>query len=256
MRDKGLQLAIDAAGGIAALARKLGIAQPSVSNWSKIPAERVISIEGLTGVSRNVLRPDLYATEPVALDDVDLARKQEYLLIGHLVRQAPSAALLADIGRMKGDASPIGLLHMSLAEAADETDADTESKEFFRLFVGVGRGELLPYGSYYQTGFLHERPLAKVREDLAKLGVARTEGMYEPEDHIGILFDVMAGIVGGDFGDRDSDERQFFTRHIAPFGARVFADLEQVAKTNFYKAVGRLGAAFIEVEAEGFALPA
>jgi TorA maturation chaperone TorD len=256
MRDDGLQQAIDAAGGIASLARKLGIAQPSVSNWSRVPAERVVTVEALTGVSRSVLRPDLYAGDAKVLDDIDQARMREYLLIGSLMRKAPTASLLADIGRMQGDASALGLLHMSLAEAADETDADTESQEFFRLFVGVGRGELLPYGSYYQTGFLHERPLARVREDMTRLGIERAEGLFEPEDHIGILFEIMAGLVGGQFEGGETEQEAFFTRHLQPWASRAMADLEACARTPFYKAAARVGATFIDIETEGFALSA
>jgi TorA maturation chaperone TorD/DNA-binding transcriptional regulator YdaS (Cro superfamily) len=256
LREQGLQQAIDAAGGIAALARRLGIAQPSVSNWTRVPADRVVSVETLTGVPRSALRPDLYATEDKVIDEVDAARRREYLMLGSLLRQAPSAALLREISRLQGDASTLGLLHMSLAEAADATDADVESREFFRLFVGVGRGELLPYGSYYLTGFLHERPLARVREDMKRLGVERAEGLFEPEDHLGILFEVMAGLAGGDFGSGDDDQAAFFKRHLQPFAARVFSDLESAAKTDFYKAMARVGAAFVAIETEAFALPA
>jgi TorA maturation chaperone TorD len=255
MRDQGLQQAIDAAGGVALLARRLGIAQPSVSNWTRVPPERVLAVETLTGVRRDVLRPDLYPGEPQPISEEDQARAQEYLLLGLVLRQAPSAALLADIARLKGDASELGLLHMSLAEAADETDADAESREFFRLFVGVGRGELLPYASYYLTGFLHERPLARVREDLARFGVERQEGLFEPEDHIGILFDVMAGLASGQFGRGLADQKAFFSRHVEPFALRLLADLESCAKTPFYKAAARVGAAFIAIESQGFALP-
>ena len=60
MRDEGLDEAIRVAGGVGALARKIGISQPSVSNWARIPAERVLSVEAATGVSRTILRPDLY----------------------------------------------------------------------------------------------------------------------------------------------------------------------------------------------------
>jgi TorA maturation chaperone TorD len=255
MRDDGLRQAIDAAGGIGSLARKLGIAQPSVSNWTKVPPERVIAIESATGIGRSTLRPDLYPNDPPVLADEDRARAQEYLLLGHLLRQAPSAALLADISGLKGDASELGLLHMSLAEAADETDPEAESREFFRLFVGVGRGELLPYASYYLTGFLHDRPLARVREDLKRFGIERQDGLFEPEDHIGILLDVMAGLASRQFGAGLADEKAFFTRHVEPFAGRLFADLESCASTPFYKAAARVGAAFVSIESQGFALP-
>jgi TorA maturation chaperone TorD len=260
MRDEGLQQAIDAAGGVAGLARKMGIAQPSVSNWTKVPAERVIGIESVTGVAREVLRPDLYPAAPKAVSEEDMARASEYAMIGALVRSAPTAAQLAEVARLRGDASELGLLHMTLAEAAEETTADAESKEFFRLFVGVGRGELLPYGSYYLTGFLHERPLARVREDLVRLGIERQAGLYEPEDHLGILFDVMAGLASGQLSQGIADEglaqqKAFFTRHIEPWALKAFADLESAAETHFYKAVARVGAAFIAIESQGFALP-
>lgn len=256
MREPGLQQAIDAAGGIASLARRLGIAQPSVSNWTRVPADRVVSVEGLTGVPRDALRPDLYAVSPIALDEIDQARMQEYLLLGSLLRQAPSRVLLADIAGLRGDASTLGMLHMSLAQAAEAADPNAESREFFRLFVGVGRGELLPYASYYLTGFLHERPLARVREDMARLGVERAEGLFEPEDHLGILLEVMAGLVGGQFPGGPEGEAAFFARHVQPFAERLFADLESCAQTDFYKAAARTGAAFIAIETEGFALPA
>jgi TorA maturation chaperone TorD len=256
MKDQGLQLAIENAGGVAALARLLGIAQPSVSNWTRVPAERVITVETLTGVSRDILRPDLYRGEAAVLDEIDQARAREYMLLGNLLRQAPSSSLIKDISRMQGDASMLGLLHMSFAEAADETTAEIESREFFRLFVGVGRGELLPYGSYYLTGFLHERPLAKVREDMIRLGIERVAGLAEPEDHAGILFDVMAGLVTGQFGTGEEDQKEFFMEHINPWVSRLFADMESCAKTPFYKAAARIGEAFMTIEAEGFALPA
>jgi TorA maturation chaperone TorD/DNA-binding transcriptional regulator YdaS (Cro superfamily) len=255
MREQGLQLAISAAGGVASLAKRLGIAQPSVSNWTRVPSDRVITIESLTGVSRDLLRPDLYCGEAPVLDDVDQARAREYMLLGSLLRQAPSSSLISDIGRMQGDASVLGLLHMSLAEAADETTAETESREFFRLFVGVGRGELLPYGSYYLTGFLHERPLAKVRDDMIKLGIERVAGMVEPEDHAGILFDVMAGLITGQFGTDEEHQKIFFMEHINPWVPRLFADMGGCAKTPFYKAVARVGEVFVNIESEGFALP-
>lgn len=248
-------MAIDAAGGVAGLARKLGIAQPSVSNWTRVPPERVISVENLTGVGRGVLRPDLYPESGVPVAEEDQARAQEYALLGHLLRQAPSTAVLTDIARIKGEATELGLLHMSLAEAAEETNADAESREFFRLFVGVGRGELLPYGSYYLTGFLHERPLARVRDDLKRFGIERQEGLYEPEDHLGILCDVMSGLASRQFGAGFADEKAFFTRHVAPWAPLLFADLESVAQTDFYKAFARVGAAFIAIETQGFALP-
>src|SRR4051794_41471373 len=85
------------------------------------------------------------------------------------------------------------MAHVELAAAATGFDDRAVGKEFFALFVGVGRGELLPYASYYLTGFLHERPLARVREELDRRGIERAGPSREPEDHVAILLEVMAG---------------------------------------------------------------
>src|SRR2546425_2333136 len=127
MRDPGLDEAVRAAGGVGALARKIGISQPSVSNWSRIPAERVLTVEAATGVSRGILRPDLYAEHPgVAgdIDEVDAARAQEYALLSVLLARAPNAALLERLAALRGDASPLGLAHAALADAAGRTNAE------------------------------------------------------------------------------------------------------------------------------------
>src|SRR5215468_2706748 len=172
MRDPGLDRAIAAAGGVGALARKIGIAQPSVSNWSRVPAERVLTVEAVTGVSRAELRPDLFGERP-ALDEVDAARAREYALLATLLARAPDQALLDRLATLRADASALGLAHAALVEAANRTDAARVAREYFDLFIGLGRGELLPYASYYLTGFLHERPLARLRETLARVGIER-----------------------------------------------------------------------------------
>ena len=128
------------------------------------------------------------------------------------------------------------------------------SKEFFNLFIGLGRGELLPYASYYLTGFLHERPLARVREDLDLLGIERAGTSREPEDHIAILLEVMAGLARGEFKADLAEQARFFERHLKPWAARMFADLEMSGTANFYRAVGRVGRVFMELESEAFTL--
>ena len=258
MREGGLEDAIRAAGGIGALARALGISQPSVSNWQRVPAERVIAGEALTGVPRANLRPDLYPmpeTDP-EVDEIDLLRAHEYNLLAVLLGRAPTRDMLDRVAELKGDASPLGLAHIALAAAAARADPDDLSREFFDLFVGIGRGELLPYGSYYLTGFLNERPLARVREDLNLLGVERAEGQSEPEDHLAILCEVMAGLAARRFEAGDGAERRFFERHLKPWAARFFADLETARLGRFYRPVGTIGRIFMEIEAQAFAMDA
>jgi TorA maturation chaperone TorD len=262
MREPGLDEAIRAAGGVSELARRLGIAQPSVSNWERVPAERVASVAEATGIDRTRLRPDLFDPRAAgdAIDEVDAARAQEYALLATLLGRAPGRDLLARLGRIKVDASPLGLAHASLAAAAGAADAARVEREFFDLFIGIGRGEVLPYGSYYLTGLLHERPLARLRGDLAELGIVRAEGQCEPEDHIAIVCEVMAGLADGGFAAspgaaRRLFEKQFFDKHMAPWARRFFADLERAEAADFYRSVAAVGRTFIEIETEAFALP-
>src|SRR5258706_335073 len=213
MRDSGLSEAIRAAGGVGELARQLGISQPSVSNWDRVPAERVLMVEATTGVDRKVLRPDLYQDrEAVAVDEIDVARAREYALLAALLIRAPDAALLKKLSALRGDATPLGMAHVALAEAAAD--------------VALGRGELLPYASYYLTGFLHERPLARLRADLAPLGIERVDGNYEPEDHAATLCEIMAGIVERTLPAPDGTDARIFDKNLAPWLGRFFADLE------------------------------
>lgn len=252
MRDQGLQLAIEAAGGVGALARGLGIKQPSVSSWAKIPADRVIAIETITGVGRDRLRPDLYGRQSMEIDEIEAARAREYLMIASLLRQAPTADVLERIGKLGGDETPLGMARIALAEAASGADARVVGEEFFRLFIGIGRGEILPYASYYLTGFLHERPLAKLRADLLEFGIERAEGNFDPEDHLGILLEIMGGFANGTFAADMARQKQFFDAHITPWAERCLADIGVSASASFYKYVAAYALRFIEIERAAF----
>jgi TorA maturation chaperone TorD len=256
MRDMALDEAIRAAGGVGALARKIGISQPSVSSWPRVPAERVLSVESATGIDRAILRPDLYA--PAAgsagdIDEVDAARAREYALLSVLLARAPGADLLRRLAQIEADASPLGAAHAALAQAARDATAERVAREFFALFIGLGRGEILPYGSYYLTGFLHERPLARLRQDLIRLGFERAPGLAEPEDHAAILCEIMAGLASQALPAPPGADRDLFEAHLAPWMARFFADLEQAQGAAFYRCVGTLGRLFMQIESEAFA---
>jgi TorA maturation chaperone TorD len=259
MRDAGLQEAIRAAGSVSELARRIGISQPSISGWDRVPAESVLSVESATGVSRAVLRPDLFgeaATASNGVDEIDLARAQEYGLIAALLARAVDAELLEKLTKLHGDASPLGVAHAALAEAAANASVERIEREYFDLFIGLGRGELMPYGSYYLTGFLHERPLARLREDLQTIGIERAEGEVEPEDHAAILCEIMSGLASGRFEAPPGSDKLIFEKHMAPWIWRFFSDLERAQAAQFYRHVGTLGRVFIEIETEAFALPA
>jgi TorA maturation chaperone TorD len=258
MRDAGLDEAIRAVGGVSQLARQLGVSQPSVSNWSRVPAERVLNVEAVSGVDRRILRPDLYGDLEASsseIDDVAAARAQEYALLSALLVRAPEAKFLAKLATLLGDPTPLGVAHAALSQAASDTTVERVEREYFDLFIGLGRGELLPYGSYYLTGFLHERPLARLREDLAPLGIERVEGNAEPEDHAATLCEIMAGLVSGRLPAPAGTEQRIFEKHLSPWIGRFFADLEHAEAASFYRRVGTLGRVFIDIETEAFALP-
>jgi TorA maturation chaperone TorD len=253
--DRGLQKAIRAAGGVTELARRIGISQPSVSNWTRVPAERVVAVEMATGIARLTLRPDLYDDPNTAeLDNVDLARVRAYGLLGRLLQRAPDADLLLRLAQLRGDASPFGEAASDLAAAAYQASVDRVEREFFDLFIGIGRGEIVPYASFYLTGFLHERPLARLREDLSRFGIDRAEGVAEPEDHAGILCEVMAGLTSGELPAPANSDRVIFDKHMMPWMGRLFADIETAAAARFYRHVGTVGRLFLQIESEAFTL--
>lgn len=255
MGDRVPQDLILVIGGIIELAHRIGISQVSVSNLSSAPAERSLSIETVMDVARAILWPDAGGEQAVETDDGDAARAQEYSLLALLLARAPDAATLSEIATLRGDATPLGLAHVALAQAAENASAERIEREFFNLFIGTGRGELLPYGSYYLTGFLHERPLARLREDLRALGVERAEEQVEPEDHAFILCEIMAGLADGQFAATAGGQQRFFEKHLAPWIGRFFADLERTQAAAFYRHVGTVGRLFLEIETEAFALP-
>jgi TorA maturation chaperone TorD len=263
MRDPGLDEAVRAVGGVSELARQIGISQPSVSNWTRVPAERVLLVEAATGVDRKILRPDLYgesANGTAGIDEVAAARAQEYALLSAILARAPDAKLLETLSALRGDATPLGLAHAALSQAASETTVEQVEREYFNLFIGLGRGELLPYGSFYLTGFLNDRPLSRLREDLARLGIANNEGNYEPEDHAAILCEIMSGLASRRFpGPADAGienfEKEVFEQHLAPWIGQFFGDLERAETADFYRHVGALGRVFIDIESEAFSLP-
>jgi len=195
------------------------------------------------------------AARPMISDDERL-RAGAYGLLGRLLREPPDAALLAHlcahhVAEQPGeDELAVSLRLLGLAAAGTSPQAAAE--EFHALFIGLGRGELVPYGSWYQTGFLMEQPLGVLRADLAQLGFARQADVHEPEDHVAALCEVLAMCIE----DGLASERQeaFFRRHLAPWAGRFWGDLQEADAACFYCAVGRFGAAFHDLETQLFDL--
>jgi TorA maturation chaperone TorD len=194
-------------------------------------------------------------TQPVA-DDVDLLRAHLYDLLAALIGRAPSDDIMSLLAASAGDGSPLGKACSSLAGEAAGADLAKVGREYFDLFVGVGRGEVVPHASYYLTGFLNERPLARIRQDLARLGIEATGGMSEPEDHVAMLLETMAGLVSGRFETDVGEDRIFFERHLKPWVGRLFDDVAANPRSSFYRAAGDLGRTFIDIEAQAYALDA
>ena len=194
------------------------------------------------------------AAMTVDVDEVDTARAQEYALLSVLLARAPDRTLLERLADLPSDSSPLGVIHAALAEAAGRTSVERVEREYFDLFIGLGRGEFLPYGSYYLSGFLHERPLARLRAHLARLGIERAEGQVEPEDHAAILCEVMARLANGELPAPSGADREVFEQHLSPWIGRFFADLERAEAADFYRPVGALGRVFMEIETAAFTL--
>ena len=190
--------------------------------------------------------------QAAAVDEVDLARAAEYSLLATLLLRSPDAEMLSRLAGLRGDESPLGLAHAALGKAAARTDAETATREYFALFIGLGRGELMPYASHYLTGFVHGRPLANLRQTLRRIGIERVETQTEPEDHAAILLEIMAGLANGEIDAPPGTDREIFDNHLAPWIERFFSDVEKSASVDFYSVVGTLGRVFIEIESQSF----
>lgn len=195
-----------------------------------------------------------HVAEPPPEEEAHRARL--YGLLARLLAAPPDKPLLEELAALCGDDSELGGAFAAVARAAATTTPEAVADEYHDLFIGLTRGELLPYGSYYLTGFLNEQPLAALRGTLAGLGIARAAQVKEPEDHIAALCEVMAGLIGGAYGMPQplAVQRMFFERHIAPWAGRFFSDLAGIEAAVFYAPVGRLGRLFLAIENAAFAM--
>ena len=180
-------------------------------------------------------------------------RADLYDLLAALLRAAPDAAMLDALAALEGDDTELGRAVGALARIAAATGPAEATREYHDLFIGVGRGELVPYGSYYLTGFLNEKPLGLLRRDMARLGIARAETVREPEDHAGALMEMMAGLVRGTLG-APGTAAAFHAAHIEPWAGHFFADLERAKGSRLYAPVGTIGRHFMAIEADARAM--
>ncbi len=194
------------------------------------------------------------AAVTVEIAEEDQLRANLYGFLSALLAAPPDRALLDKTAALQGDDTELGRAIGTLAKLARAATPTSAEREFTALFIGLGRGELLPYASYYLTGFLNEKPLAQLRKDMTALRISRAPNVYEPEDNIASLMEMMAGVITGRFGAPVALDRQkeFFNRHIAPWAGHFFTDLEGAKGSVFYTPVGTVGRLFIDIEREAF----
>lgn len=190
----------------------------------------------------------------LAVNQEEADRANLYRLVSVLLSREPTAETLQYVRGLTAGDTELGTAIARLSQCARGVTPDQLADEYFTLFIGVGRGVLVPYGSYYLTGFLHEKPLAKLRDDMSALGLVRDPALKEPEDHISGVLEVMAGLIDGSFGEPASLEvqRQFYDRHVASWVPHFFKDLAIADQSEFFAAVGGLGQAFIRIEQDAF----
>jgi TorA maturation chaperone TorD len=192
-------------------------------------------------------------------DETDHGRAQGYSLLAALLARPPEADLLARLAALRSDGSAWGDALELLGAAARGTSPEAVDREYHRLFIGVSRGELVPYASYYVTGLLHDRPLVAVRSDMAALGIERRPGTGEPEDHVAALLEMMGGLIEGCLGaaapgrhGATARQRHFFEAHLAGWAPLFFRDLQAAEAARFYRPVGALGLLLLDIEREAF----
>ena len=192
-----------------------------------------------------------------ALDE-EIARSELYGLLALLYFAPPSAEVLSQLRAAATDAPAAGALleapWRALVGLAREMPEQTIKSEYDDLFGGIGKPEIYLYASYYLSGFLNEKPLVRLRTDLARLGLARDENMAETEDHIACLCEVMRYLIAGeDVALADlPKQREFFVHHLQPWVNMLCEAVESHPKARFFAALAVLTREFMAVEAQGF----
>ncbi len=181
----------------------------------------------------------------------DRIRAHTYSLLATLLANPPSSDVLDLLKQIETSPdtpdSTMTAAWQALRLAGEQADVEALKEEYHDLFIGIGRGELVPYGSWYTTGFLMDRPLSVLREELAALGFERQADVHEPEDHAAALCETMALIISSEDIAFDT-QRKFFSDHLGHWLGKFFGDLQQAKSARFYRAVGQLGEQFIEIE--------
>ncbi|MDN3696862.1 molecular chaperone TorD family protein [Vibrio cortegadensis] len=181
-----------------------------------------------------------------------------YLLIAQLLRESPSQDLLhflTEIELNQGT-QPMAIAWAKLKSAAQAGDVFKIEEEFQDLFIGVGRGEVVPFGSWHIAGALMEKPLSDLRQSLAELGFERNEDVKEPEDHMAALCEVMSLLIESSNDEPKAAfaiQKKFFNQHISPWYLSLVNHIQQSKSADFYLAVAALIEGYLSLEQVNFA---
>ncbi len=203
---------------------------------------------------------DLNLTASSHALDEETARAEIYGLLSQLYYAAPSAELLGQLQVAVTEAPDAGGFleepWRDLVASARSLSQAQIAAEYNSLFGGVGKPEVYLFGSHYLSGFLNEKPLVRLRDDLAELGLGRSEGMSETEDHVAYVFEVMRYLIAGDDVTVSNLTRQhaFFTQHVQNWLPALCQVLKTQPRADFYARVAVFTEAFISVETQGFDL--
>jgi TorA maturation chaperone TorD len=191
-------------------------------------------------------------------DSQDSVRANTYSLLAALLAAPPSEdllSLLRDVEVPEGEDGAVAATWGMLSLAARYASPAVVDDEYHALFIGITGGELNPYGSWYMTGAMMDKPLVYLRRDLQQLGIERQEGVCEPEDHAAALCEAMAVIITSPEGLGFGTQKEFFEAHMGPWMEQFFRDMQKAGAANFYRAVGRLGEQFIGIERRYLEMP-
>src|SRR6056297_1978103 len=195
--------------------------------------------------------------EQNALKDAEKTRVATYTVLARLFRAAPDKELLRNLAECGEDnaGSKLTTAWDDLAKASRRADPNALDHEFHALFIGLGRGEVLPYASWYLSGFLLDKPLARLRSDLDDLGIERADNIAESEDHAAAICETMVLLVDTTAGLDLAGQNRFFERHLQPWVAQFFGDVQAAKNANYYRRVATLAQRFFEFEKSWLSLP-
>jgi TorA maturation chaperone TorD len=192
-----------------------------------------------------------------ALDE-ETARAEIYGLLAQLYYTAPTPDVLAALRVAVTEAPAQGAFleepWRAVVGAARELDDASIAREYDALFGGVGKPDVYLFASHYLSGFLNEKPLARLRTTLAGLGLTRDETLPDTEDHIAYECEVMRYLIAGDdvAVANLTRQREFFAEHVQPWVTDLCDAISAHPRARFYAAVAEFTRAFASIEAQGF----